>query len=29
MVCLGFEPAAAGWLAQTKARSYGGHPNGK
>ena len=26
MVCLGFEPGAAGWQAQTKPRSYGGHP---
>ena len=26
MVCLGFEPGAAGWKAQTKPRSYGGHP---
>ena len=26
MVWLGFEPAAAGWYAQTKPRSYGGHP---
>ena len=25
MVCLGFEPGAAGWLTKTKARSYGGH----
>ena len=24
MVCLGFEPGAAGWQAQTKPRSYGG-----
>ena len=27
MVCLGFEPGAAGWLAQTKPWSYGGHPS--
>ena len=27
MVCLGFEPGAAGWKAQTKPRSYGGHPD--
>ena len=26
MVCLRFEPGAAGWHAQTKPRSYGGHP---
>ena len=26
MVCLGFEPGATGWWAQTKPRSYGGHP---
>ena len=26
MVCLGFEPRAAGWQVQTKPRSYGGHP---
>ena len=26
MECLGFEPGAAGWKAQTKPRSYGGHP---
>ena len=26
MVCLGLEPRAAGWKAQTKPRSYGGHP---
>ena len=26
MVCLGFEPGAAGWWAETKPRSYGGHP---
>ena len=26
MVCLGFEPWAAGWQAQRKPRSYGGHP---
>ena len=26
MVCLGFEPGAAGWQAQTKPRSYGGTP---
>ena len=26
MVCLGFEPGAAGWQAQTKPRSYGGNP---
>ena len=26
MVCLGFEPGAEGWYAQTKPRSYGGHP---
>ena len=26
MVWLGFEPVAAGWYAQTKPRSYGGHP---
>ena len=26
MVCLGFEPAAAGWLVQTKPHSYGGPP---
>ena len=25
MVCWGFEPGAAGWQAQTKPRSYGGH----
>ena len=25
MVCLGFEPRAAEWQAQTKPRSYGGH----
>ena len=25
MVCLGFEPRAAGWKAQTKTRSYDGH----
>ena len=25
MVCLGFEPGAAGWQAQTKPQSYGGH----
>ena len=25
MVCLGFEPRAAGWQAQTKPRSYGGY----
>ena len=25
MVCLGFEPGAAGWWAQMKPRSYGGH----
>ena len=25
MECLGFEPGAAGWKAQTKPRSYGGH----
>ena len=27
MVCLGFKPGAAGWKAQTKPRSYGGHPD--
>ena len=27
MVCLGFEPAAAEWRAQTKPLSYGGHPD--
>ena len=27
MVCLGFKPGAAGWLARTKPRSYGGHPS--
>ena len=26
MVCLGFKPAAAGWKAQTKPRSYDGRP---
>ena len=26
MVCLGFEPAAAGWQAQMKPQSYGGRP---
>ena len=26
MVCLGFKPIAAGWLAQMKQWSYGGHP---
>ena len=26
MVSLGFEPGPAGWYAQTKPRSYGGHP---
>ena len=26
MGCMGFEPGAAGWLAQTKPRSYTGHP---
>ena len=26
MVCLGFEPGAAGWKAQMKPWSYGGHP---
>ena len=26
MVCLGFEPGAAGRLAQTKPLSYGGRP---
>ena len=26
-MCLGFEPGAAGWWAQTKPRSYGGHPS--
>ena len=26
MVCLGFEPRAAGWWAQTKPRSYGDRP---
>ena len=26
MVCLGFEPRAAGWEAQTKPWSYGSHP---
>ena len=26
MVCLGFKPIAAGWLAQMKPWSYGGHP---
>ena len=25
MVCLVFEPGAAGWQVQTKPRSYGGH----
>ena len=25
MVCLGFKPGAAGWLAKTKPQSYGGH----
>ena len=25
MECLRFEPGAAGWKAQTKPRSYGGH----
>ena len=25
-VCLGFEPGTAEWQAQTKPRSYGGHP---
>ena len=28
MVCLGFEPRAPGWEAQTKPRSYGGCPIG-
>ena len=27
MVCLGFEPGATGWQAQTKPQSYGSHPN--
>ena len=27
MVCLGFEPWAAKWQAQTKPRSYGGRPS--
>ena len=27
MDCLGFEPGAAGWWAQTIPRSYGGHTN--
>ena len=26
MVCLGFEPGAAGWKAQTNPLSYGGTP---
>ena len=26
MVCLGFNPPAAGWSAQTKPRSYGSRP---
>ena len=27
MVCLGLEPGAAGWKAQTNPLSYGGTPN--
>ena len=27
MGCLGFEPGAAGWKAQTDPRSYGGTPS--
>ena len=27
MVCLGLEPGAAGWLAQTNPLSYGSTPN--
>ena len=27
MVCLGIEPGAAGWKAQTNPLSYGGTPN--
>ena len=27
MVCLGLEPRAAGWKAQTNPLSYGGTPN--
>ena len=27
MMCLGFEPGAAGWYAQMKPRSYGGRPS--
>ena len=27
MVCLGLEPGAAGWKAQTNPLSYGGSPN--
>ena len=27
MVCLGFEPGAAGWKARTNPLSYGGTPN--
>ena len=29
MVCLGFEPRAAGWKAQTDPLSYGGTPKAK
>ena len=27
MVCMGFEPGAAGWKAQTNPLSYGGTPH--
>ena len=29
MVCLGLEPGAAGWKAQTNPLSYGGTPQGE